>query len=213
MMMMKRTLVPQSKWTKMSTNQRDLEATAGKVESLLARRLGSYSRRRITNRPRQWIPLRITTRSRRAGGDQGAHLRMASCPSASELSLLVNRRLRLSARPTGVLRHLRSRCPRPGRQSPKKSLFLSHQRTNQQRSGNTPSERSSMGHQWILLFLQRRAARCLQSHGKRNMSSHPQSRSASLRGHHLPTILRNLLTRRRIWPNLPTTMLFSSLMR
>jgi hypothetical protein len=116
-----------------------------------------------------------------------------------------------SARPTEVSHHLHSKCPRPGRQLPKNLLFLSHQQTNHPRSGSTPRERSRMAHQWILPFPQRKAARCLWS-PRKNMSSPHRSKSANRHGHHLPTILRSLLTMPRIWQNRRTTTPFSSLM-
>lgn len=206
----KKMLVLQLKWMTMSMNLRDLGATAARAGSP-QRRLSS--RQRIPNHPKQWILLRmgITIPSRPAAGDQDALPRMESCPSASELSLPGSRKLLPSARPTEVSHHLHSRYPRPGRQLPKSLSFQSHQQTNPPRSGSTLRERSRMAHQWILPFPQQKAAKCLRSPCKNTSSPH-RSKSASHHGHHLPTILRSLLTMPRIWRNPRTTTRFSSLM-
>ena len=150
-------------------------------------------------------------RSQPADADLVALPRTASCLSASELNLPVSRRWPLSAKPTVVSRRLLSRYPRLEKQSRKSLSFLSRQRQNQRRSGSIPRERSPMEHSWILLFLRRKVVR-FQNSVKRNMSSPRRSRSASHHGHLLPTILRSLLTHKRIWPSLLTTTLFSSLM-
>lgn len=202
--------VPQWNWMTTSMNPRDLGVTVARAGNLQRR---SSSRQRILNHLKQWILLRlgITIHSRPAAGDQDALPRMGSCPSASEPSLPGSRKLLLSARPTEVSHHLHLKCPRPGRQLPKNPLFPSHQQTNHPRSGSTPRERSRMAHQWILPFLQRKAARCLRS-PRKNTSSPHRSRSANHHGHHLPTILRSLLTMPRIWQSHRTTTPFSSLM-
>lgn len=195
-------------------NRRGLKAIAARVGNLLSGHLGSYSKQKTANLLTQWTQLRIMTRSPHVGEDLDARLRMGSCPSVNELSLPVSKRSRLSAWPMEVLRRLRSRCPKLEKPSPRNQSFPSHQQTNQQpRNGNTLSERSSMEPQWILLFPQRKVDRCRRSHDRKNMSSRHQSRSANHRGHHLPIILRSLLTRLRIWRSLHTTMPSSSLMR
>lgn len=203
-------LVLQWKWMTMSMNPRGSGVTAARAGNLPRR---SSSRQRIPNHLKQWILSKwgITIHSRPAAGDQDALPRMGSCPSASELSLPENRKLLPSARPMEVSHHLHSKCLRPGRQLPKNLLFPSHQQTNHPRSGNTPRERSPMAHQWILPFLQRKVARCLQSLRKNTSSLH-RSKSANHHGHHLPTILQSLLTMPRIWQSHRTTTPFSSLM-
>jgi hypothetical protein len=150
-------------------------------------------------------------RNQLADADLADLPRTASCLSASELSLPASRRWPLSAKPTVVSRRLLSRCPRLGRQSQKSLSFLSRRHQNQQRSESIPRERSLMEHLWILLFLQRKVVRFRNS-VKRNMSSLHRSRSASHHGHRLPTTLRSLLIRKKTWPSLLTTTLFSSLM-
>jgi hypothetical protein len=202
--------VLRSKWMTTLMNRRDLEVRAARAGSLRRR---SSSRQRILNRLKQWILSRmgITIRSRPAAGDRDALPKMGSCLSASELSLPGSRKLQLSAKPTEVSRHLHSKCPRPERQLPKNLSFPSRQQTNHPRSGSTPRERSRMVHQWILPFPQRKAAKCLRSLRK-NMSNPHRSKSANHHDHHLPTILRSLLTMPRIWRSLRTTTPFSSLM-
>lgn len=203
-------LVLRSKWMTISMTRRDLEATAARAGNLQRR---SSSRQRIPNRLKPWIlsSLGITIRSRPAAGDQDALPRMGSCPSASELSLPGSRKLLQNARPTEGSHHLHSKCPRLGRQLPKNLSFPSHQQINQTRNGSTPRERSWMAHQWNLPFPQRKVARCLQSPPKNTSNPH-RSKSANPHGHHLPIILRSLLTMPRIWQSLRTTTPFSSLM-